>query len=1363
MRSLFRFFILVALSGNVSEAVGIVDYRHPYFGQPLLSGNISAIERDPYGFVWVASHEELARFDGLSYHSLDNDINRLLFEKGNLVQCLVFTGPDLLWAGSNEGLFRIDTRTHRLSVVEAFRGIRINEFLTDRSGNLWTATDRGVLAYSPRSEKMVAYFSPAATSPETTVSPRSSFSEDRDGNLWFSHGNSLVRLSAKGGLLNRVSADSLPEVRIDTVLHFETPKRIRIDRFDILWLWDRQELRAVRLSDVGKETRPLYHSLNIETTALLPRENDVLIGNRGKGFLVLSRNGEGRITGSTGHTINKYYNDLSNTTNGFCDEGNGNVWLATRDGLYLAEGKREAPFINIRNDIGSENTISHNTVSDIYIQNRNTVWIATAFGLNRVEFTDPTHRHYTIARYFDRRPGSGYIQRNKFECIAESSQGDFWLGTKDAVSFFDPRGNRFYNRPKIDEAVKGSSFVRALMRDSRGNMWIGFANGGVYVHDAKTGEVYPAGKGQSDMLADKCMSIAEDRSGIIWVGIQNRGIVRFRYEGAGRIEEIRDYSFAEAGTDGKTSRTVVCIYTDPYNNIWAGTSEGLYRYDYDRDRFEETPMPDAARSNHISNIIDDDRGNLWLSTLSGVYKYSLSNNQFQYTELYGGSFTRRGFVFGSAKDSDGYLYLSGINGVTLFNPAEIKADTAHYRLFFVDFKVHNRTATVGSDILAQDINRTDRIVLGHKDNQFSFAFSALAFPQRENIRYAYMLEGLDTEWLHAGSGNRYIAYNNLPAGTYTLKIRSTDASGTWLDNVRSLVIRIRPHPLWSWYSIPVYLLLAGLLGWLLFHMWRIREQYRTQAIINRSRLKFYTDVSYSIKNPLMLLQSPLQNLIENYDSMSPDEVKYQLGVMNRNGNRLSRLVDQLVQFRKLDQGKLPLHLAEADIVHFTESIFVAFRELFASKQIGFTFASDRENFPMVFDREKIETVLFNLLSNAYKFTPEGGRVEIRCESGTVRDRFLLRVSDTGAGIREKDRERVFERFWTRDQTGTERHSGAGIGLSLARELAELHHGSLTVDLRPEGGTVFTLTLLTGKAHFQNAEIERPQKEEVSPAFIGDYIDTIEIKTEPQNEAKTKLPLAVLVDEDAQTLEYLGKLLHDTVRVRSFGSVTEAFSRIVELKPQLVISGLVFDGENDGLNLCRQVKTHPATNCIPFMFLTGRTRPEDKQAGYESGADAYVTKPFEVKYLKMRIAQLLRSRERIRERIKQELIISPREMQLLSADDRFLAKAREVVEKNIAEENFSVDLFADKMHLSTSMLYRKIKSLTDLSSNEFIRSIRLKRAAQLLATRAYTVSEVASRVGFTDIRYFSTCFKREFGSTPSAYQQQKAPEEEQKLE
>lgn len=1332
--SLIALFVLFFQAGKGSE---VINYNKHTTWLNLESKNITAITKDIDGFIWITTRKELVRFNGTSYQRINTNINNQLFSNNNFIQQLYFRNPDQLWICSNNGLFIYNIQTHELAQIDELATIRINS-LRMESERCYLNTSHGIIAYDINLNTTFPVFT---YEPEHKLVEYTSLTLDSYGRCYLSANKHLLRLPTLKEMEEAVKSNK--QFVPDTLFSFKNNSRVKIDQWDNIWIWDRENLIQGHIDGEGNVTTVMQSE--IEISALLFTDSLSIFCSRGKENVVLIRNERGDVKEKKTFSINQRYDDLSNTTNVFFLDEIKNIWIGSRDGLFMIP-YGEKKFFTFRNDINNPNTLSHTNVCDIRIEQRNTAWIATSHGLNKITFAGDAKKEYRVERFFDNRPHINRVLDNKIEQIEIDSDKMIWLGTKGLLKIFDPKKNIYYTTPEMERAFKRCSFVRALYADKEDDMWVGFENGGIFHCDHITKKITRISLIDSTKMI--CLSITGDYRGTVWAGTSSHGILQINRQPGTDTFTTKQYFIRDKLT--REIKSANSVYCDNYNNIWAGSNNGLYKYSHETDEFINIPLDLLNNQNHITGLISDNIGNLWISTLTGICRYNISERTEQFIVLNGGNFAREGFVFGSDIDSDGFIYLSGINGLTIFNPEEIASDTTHYNVLFTDFRVNNRLLMSDNFLNHNDINYTPEITLKHNNNQIYFAFSALVYTNRENIRYAYMLQGVDPDWMYVGPEERYISYANLHAGNYTLKIKSTNGNGIWQNNTHTLRIRVNP-PFWrTWYSYLFYIYMLGAIILFIVKFLRLRMRLKAKIELDENRQKIYTDLAHSIKTPLTLLQSSLQSLSENSDTMPDDEKKYMLSTMSRNSNRISLLVNQIGELRKVTQKKPTLQLTETDFIVFAYGIYENFKDLFESKEIEFMFSSNVEHVKLIFDSEKIEITLLNLLSNAYKFTPRGGMVQFICTLDSASNTLQVEINDTGSGIKREYQENVFERFVTVPNSESHRN-GIGLGLTLAKEYVELHYGKINLT-SSESGTQIKFYLHLGNSHFKDQEIGELYQNNDKYTHIDAYVESELLNVNIDEYYLENAPLAYLVENDLQTIKFIEKVFSPHIRVKPISNHNKLFEEVLNEKPRLIISEVVFEGDKTGFDLCRKIKENPLMNVIPFVFITAYSGDDDKKRGYEQGADAYISKPFDVNNLKKRMMQLIQNKDNIVQKSKQELIVNPRDIQFKSAEDRFLTRAMEIIENNLDNEKFNVMTFATEMNLSSSMLYRKIKGLTNLSPNELIRSIRLKRAAQMLKNRAYTVSEVALKVGFIDIRYFSSSFKKEFGVPPSVYSQ-----------
>lgn len=1313
--------LLIIIACYASAVNKLIDYRAQLERGFTDDNTITALVKDCKGFIWIATPADIVKFDGNTYTKLDKEQLAKLFDKKNHIYQLVFQKPDILWICSSRGLYSYNTRTHQLEHIEQLAELRINSVIIENN-ILYLNTPRGIMQYIPENKELNILY---AIKAQGGVS---SMAVDMDGHCWFSVDNTLLRFpkltSLKKILLQKEA------IKVDTIKTYNATHRLLIDSLNTIWMWDKEKLISAKISINGLLKDERVQDIEITSMHLL-FNNNIILCRRGQGNEILYRDKIGNIVQTQKILTSLQYDDQASTTNVFHVDELENIWIGTRNGLFMLPFGRRSKINSLTNDINTPTTLSHNTVSSIYIDESNSIWVGTAYGLNKLQNTGVS---YAITRYIDNRPSINHVQDNKIEQIAVDSRGIMWLGTKHNLKFYNTNTNTYISKPNVEKLLKGNSFVRALLKDSNEKMWIGYQEGGLFVYDESKGSLEKIESKYTNQ--GNFTSIQEGEGNVIWVGNRVNGILRIEYDEKEQKFRVKQYPVIN---DSDLSVGVNCLYNDKYGNVWAGTESGLYKFSEEKDSFISMDIGDGERRRNMVSIISDSKGNLWIACTQGMYKYNISEAKSYFFPLYNGQFTRPGFVFGSSSDRKGTIFMSGINGLTYFNPDEVLPDETHYNVRFTDFRVNNKSLIANSDYLTGDLNYGGKIFLDHKTNQFSFSFSALAYSQDDsNLKHAYKLEGVDVDWVYAGASVPAISYNNLSPGEYVLKIRSTDLNGIWLNNTESLNIKIEPAFYQTWYFNFLVVILLVVLSGFGFRVWKSQMDLRSQKKMDQSKLDLYTDISHSIRTPLTLLQAPLDNLTKHYNAMSDEEVEYMLTVMSRNSNRLSLLIDQLIEFKQVSDFSAELMLVKRDFILFAKNIYDGFYDLFSKKGIDYNFYSNVKQQEVIFDSSKIETVIFNLLFNAYKVVSEGDQVFFKCsyEESLNKIDVLLQV-----------KKRVNLRIENQEEDGF--NSSMDIGIPLAEKLLKLHHSELKIDSKNNAISFSLLTEIPDVEATHSLSIY----DDEGGLFSEYYINYIEGQLLEDFAVEEYLPHAALVylaDADKELANFVKNVCAPSLRIKIFSDTKSLYEEVLLDKPDLVISEVVFDGEKQGLSLCRSIKDNNKYNDISFVFLTSYTSDLDKKNGYEAGCDAYIYKPFDISFLKKRIQSLVENQENIRDKVKLELMTNPQKLEVQSSDEKFLSKSMKIIEDNMENEEFNVEIFAEAMNLSTSMLYRRIKNITNLGPNELIKSIRLKRAAQLLSMDSLRISEVAEKVGFLDVRYFSTCFKKEFGVTPSQY-------------
>jgi signal transduction histidine kinase/DNA-binding response OmpR family regulator len=649
---------------------------------------------------------------------------------------------------------------------------------------------------------------------------------------------------------------------------------------------------------------------------------------------------------------------------------------------------------------------------------------------------------------------------------------------------------------------------------------------------------------------------------------------------------------------------------------------------------------------------------------------------------------------------------------------------------------------------------------------FSFQFAALDYTNPQKNQYAYYLEGLEDDWNYSGN-RRFANYTGVPPGNYTFRVKGSNNDGYWNQEGASIAITILPPPWKTWWAYTIYgIFLIGLIyAWRKYDLKRQRlKQELKLGHVEAEKLKeldtmksrFFANISHEFRTPLTLILGPLQNLL----SQSKDEKSKQyLNMMQRNARRLQNLINQLLNLSKLESGKMKLQAREENIVVLVNGYVQSFESLAKQKNIDLIFHSNEENIPLYVDKDKIEKILFNLLSNAFKFTNAGGAITIQV--GKQADGIFVSITDTGHGILPEKLNYIFDRFYQADDSYSKDQEGTGIGLALAKELAKLHHGTISVESHIGEGSVFTVFLPAGKHHLKPDEIidkpEMPAKREKiqepvpEHEFSENTLAGEDLPKPDEFNEKDDKPYVLIVDDNADLRSYMRDCLTEDYYIHEATEGVEGFSKATQQIPDLIISDVMMP-KMDGYELCKKLKTDERTSHIPVILLTARASSESRIEGLETGADDFITKPFDYHELLTRIKNLIQLRNKLKEKFRKEIDYNrlSKERDVISMDQQFIRKAKAVVEKNISEPEFSIENFAREMALSRVQLHRKLRALVDQSATQFIKTIKLNRAAELLKNKSGTVSEIAYDVGFNTLPYFTKCFQEQFGVNPSEF-------------
>jgi signal transduction histidine kinase/ligand-binding sensor domain-containing protein/AraC-like DNA-binding protein len=1029
----------------------------------------------------------------------------------------------------------------------------------------------------------------------------------------------------------------------------------------------------------------------------------------------------------------------------------GNIWIGLfQKGVFL-DPENSNKFNYWGHKSYNQNVIGSGCVTTLIKDKKADLWIGTDNdGIYQLD-KQGNARHLSPSNHPASVP-------NTILSMIEDDAGNIWLGSYlQGLSRLDKQTGKctYYNNYLNDENTAQNK-IFCLEKDNRNRLWIGTNGAGIYVFDLSRMEYIDhyslSSEGSRKIPNNWINCIRCDKQGIIWVG---------SYNGFVSINPADNH--VETYTTNKIlpGDVVYCIHEDEKGKMWIGTTEGLACFDRETQTSIIYTSLNGLPSNVICSLLDDNNGNLWLSTHLGISKLNVAEkrfvNYYAFDGLQGNEFS----MGASFKSKEGELFFGGTGGISSFYPAEINDQRVPLNLYLTGLYLMDKPIVSGqksgrNEIFKGFISDVDTIRLGYKDNLFAMEFSTFDFGFSGRIYYQYLLEGLHSQWMSTEPGGNRINFTNLNYGTYRLKIKAFIYGNSSEEKIITLIIT----PPWylSTGAIVVY---AGLL---LLFIWGItwfvadRIRHKNELLkrnhaeqISEAKLQFFINISHEIRTPMTLIISPLEKLIsENKDAV----IQKSYLLIYRNAQRILQLINQLMDVRKIDKGLMSVKFRETDMVGFIDDLMQTFEYQAKKLNIRFSFVHADEPLMAWIDLNNFDKVLVNILSNAFKFTHENGEITITLRK--EKDCFKIIVSDTGPGIEETQIEKIFERFYQIDNNETKNNFGTGVGLHLARSLVELQHGVLFARNRSDcTGSEFIIRLPLGVAHLSPAEKEekeiRVNRNTDNPLPVELLSPTAE-KKKAKVRPKTKYRV-LIVDDENEIRQYLRDELSDIYHVSESVNGKEALNIILKEKPDLIISDVMMP-EMDGITLTKKLKSNINVNQIPVILLTAKATDEDKVEGFDTGADAYISKPFNIDLLKKIISNLFENRERLKQRItdseENKALIEP--IVLKPSDQLLYEKVIKIINDNIADPDLNVEFLANGVGMSRVHMHRKLKELTNQSARDFIKTIRLKHAAELLSNQKLTVSEVAYALGFINISHFSNSFREFHGVSPKEFQQ-----------
>ncbi|WP_148366844.1 two-component regulator propeller domain-containing protein [Bacteroides sp.] len=1025
-----------------------------------------------------------------------------------------------------------------------------------------------------------------------------------------------------------------------------------------------------------------------------------------------------------------------------------NIWIGTWGGGINFISSKPPLFTTLSYSPipNNENSLNNKVASSLCMDRQGRIWIGTdGGGINVFE------GEKRIAIY---KKESGDIPSNFILASLQDSKGNLWFGSyQGGISYYDSRNKRFRS---ISLMGQSNLDVRTIYEDAQHNIWVGYSGGIVVLNPLTMKIIQHYNTDNSELHSDFIRSIAQDEKGRFWIGTFGDGLGIY----TPNLQKIKTFT----QRDGFCSNTINQIIQDKQKRMWIGTGEGLVCFlSTDELNYKTYQRKDGLINTNICAITEDKKGNIWFSNNKGISCYVTNKGCFynydHSDDVPAGSFSSSCVT----QSKNGQIYFGSINGVCCFNPDITMNEQPAPAAVVTEMKILGRLSNLENNDMIINLSKGQNVELSHAQNSFGLTFNVQNYSLVNQVEYVYMLKGLENSWYTVNENNS-VTFRNIPPGKYEFLIKARIHNQKWPEEATSLTIRINP-PLWlTWWAKLIYILVSISITYLILHAYKKKldleslytlekKNHEQEQELNQERLRFYTNITHELRTPLTLILGPLEDMQK--EASLPAKQAQKLSVIHQSALRLLNLINQILEFRKTETQNKKLCVSKGNIAPLIYEIGLKYKELNQNTKIDFRIQIEKEEMFLFFDKEIITIVLDNLISNAIKYT-EQGCVTLSLHQ-TMRNEVAyteIKVSDTGYGISAEALPHIFDRYY--QESSKHQASGTGIGLALVKNLVTLHEGEIRAESIQNEGSTFYISLLTDNIYPNalHADSTEPVQEEMN--------QNTELEYSQEATLDTSKPILLIVEDNEEIQKYIVESFTDSFEVITANNGEEGKQQALSRIPDIVVSDIMMP-VMDGITLCKQLKDDVRTSHIPIILLTAKDSLQDKEEGYEVGADSYLTKPFSASLLRSRINNLLDSRKKLVAQFQaqstpgSQIDLSEKRIVIAEAlsklDNEFIEKITLLIEENLSSEKIDINYLSDKMCMSGSTLYRKMKALTGLSTNEYIRKVKMENAERLLLEGKFNISEIAYKVGMNSTGYFRQCFKEEFGVSPSDYLKQ----------
>jgi len=1381
--------------------------------------------------------------------STDIRFERITVEQGlpqGLVHDILQDHQGFMWFATEDGLFKYDgytftTYRHDPDDSTSLGSSWVTDIHEDLNGILWLATIGGGLNKFNREKEMFVSYKYERNNTRSISSNQleciDNFSYKGKEVLWIGTAVGLNKFDPETGEFTRYPHTNLgnPYRYVEAIV-VDTSGKVWVGSGDGgLHKFDPETEQYTHYRNDPGDPNSL--SSNLIYALLEDRTGDLWVGTGEGGLNKFDRENE---------TFLSYSHDLNNPTSlsndliaSLLEDKAGMLWIGTSEGLNAFD-RENKQFTRYKHNPDNPSSISDNTVMYIYEDKSGVLWVGTWGGVNKI---DPQKSQFSQIRHIPGNDNS--LSDNNVTCIYEShyeGENILWIGTKNGGLNKLNRSTGKYTWYKHNPENPNSlinNFVYSICEGREGLLWIGNFHGGLNKLDRKTGKITRYKYDPQNPNSLSCQSvncIFEDKTGILWIGTQTGGINTFDPEseqftlvskkmmiiqiyldqsdelwfatlqGLKKLDKktghFKTYRNDPSDPTSISHNEISSIYESKSGEFWIGTfGRGLNLFDRESGKFTHYTVEDGLPNDLIIGILEDEQNNLWVA-YKGISKFNPKTKVFKNYDFHDGLIGDQFNEGAYFKCRDGQMLFGGKNGLNAFYPKNIKDNTYIPPVFITNFRIFNEPVPIKKDgteesqsgyTLSAHISSLNEIKLPYTENVFSFEFAALDYHSPQKNKYAYKMEGVDPNWVFTDASRRFATYTQLDPGEYTFRVKGSNKDGVWNEEGTSINIIITPP--W-WRTNLAYTFYVMLFGFIIFGIWRFQtnrlrmkqqmemEHFEAEKLreVDKLKTRFFANISHEFRTPLTLIKGPVKQMLT---SEIRENIKEQYKMILRNSDRLLGLINQILDLSKLESGGMKLKVSETNIVKYLKGLVLSFAALAELKKIKLEFKVTDKSIVGYLDRDKLEKITGNLLSNAFKFTPEGGVVEvllksiIPTKSGIQRKQWIpdqvrddihshlqFTVSNSGDGIPVDRIDKIFDRFYQADDNYKKDSEGSGIGLALTKELVEVCHGEISVSSIPNKTATFVVTLPIAKECFKEDEIieemetadRRPETEkqhsivnQIPVSGLRHSVCGLQSPASVIRSAASSLqsPMLLIVEDNPDVTSYICSFMEEDYRILTAENGKIGMKKTLDKFPDLIISDVMMP-EMDGFELCQKIKTDERISHIPVILLTAKADLDSKIEGLEFGADDYINKPFEAEELKIRSKNLIEQRKKLREKFSRMIEIKPGDITVSSMDEQFMERLLTVFEKHLSDSGYSTKSFATEVGISPSQLNRKLRALTNLSTHGFMLNLRLKRAAQFLKKKAGTISEIAYLVGFESPSKFARAFRSHYGQSPSDF-------------